>query len=85
MAMNAVSNIAEKALGHGKSDLVTQDIANPSQDGGKYGDSAADTMYALAWMGRNKVEMVQVPKPKVVDPGDVVVKVTGTTICGSDR
>lgn len=23
-------------------------------------------------------------KPRVVDPGDVIVKVTGSTICGSD-
>jgi threonine dehydrogenase-like Zn-dependent dehydrogenase len=24
------------------------------------------------------------PKPRVIDPGDVVIKVTGSTICGSD-
>jgi threonine dehydrogenase-like Zn-dependent dehydrogenase len=24
------------------------------------------------------------PKPRVVDPGDVIVRVTGSTICGSD-
>lgn len=24
------------------------------------------------------------PKPRVVDEGDVIVKVTGSTICGSD-
>ena len=24
------------------------------------------------------------PKPRVIDPGDVIVKVTGSTICGSD-
>lgn len=24
------------------------------------------------------------PMPRVVDPGDVIVKITGSTICGSD-
>jgi threonine dehydrogenase-like Zn-dependent dehydrogenase len=27
---------------------------------------------------------VEMPKPRVVDPGDVIVKVTGSTVCGSD-
>lgn len=27
---------------------------------------------------------VEMPKPRVIDPGDVIVKVTGSTICGSD-
>lgn len=27
---------------------------------------------------------VEMPKPRVVDAGDVIVKVTGSTICGSD-
>lgn len=24
------------------------------------------------------------PKPRIIDPGDVIIKVTGSTICGSD-
>lgn len=30
------------------------------------------------------VWLVEMPKPRVVDEGDVLVKVTGSTICGSD-
>lgn len=41
-------------------------------------------MKALAWYGANDVRMVTTNKPKVVDPTDVVLKVTGSTICGSD-
>ncbi|KAB5593158.1 Zinc-type alcohol dehydrogenase [Ceratobasidium theobromae] len=41
-------------------------------------------MQALAWFGTNDVRMVQVPVPDITQPDDVIVKVTGTTICGSD-
>ncbi|KAG8728672.1 hypothetical protein FRC11_010454 [Ceratobasidium sp. 423] len=41
-------------------------------------------MKALAWFGARDVQMVQVPVPDITQPGDVIVKVTGTTICGSD-
>ena len=30
------------------------------------------------------VRLVEMPKPRVIDPGDVIVRVTGSTICGSD-
>lgn len=42
-------------------------------------------MLALSWQGKNSVKMVTVPKPKIVDPQDVILKVTGSTVCGSDR
>lgn len=35
-------------------------------------------------MGKNDVQIVEAHKPKVVDPTDVVLKVTGSTVCGSD-
>lgn len=41
-------------------------------------------MKALAWFGTNDVRMVDAPIPDITDPDDVVLKVTGTTICGSD-
>ncbi|KAG8750427.1 hypothetical protein FRC11_010423 [Ceratobasidium sp. 423] len=41
-------------------------------------------MKALAWFGANDVRMVQVPVPDITEPDDVIVRVTGTTICGSD-
>ncbi|PPQ65332.1 hypothetical protein CVT26_000047 [Gymnopilus dilepis] len=42
------------------------------------------TMQALAWFGKTDVRMVEVPVPTITEPDDVIVKVTGTTICGSD-
>lgn len=41
-------------------------------------------MKALAWMGTTKVELIEAPVPDITDPDDVVLAVTGTTICGSD-
>ncbi|HEX4421743.1 MAG TPA: zinc-dependent alcohol dehydrogenase [Kofleriaceae bacterium] len=35
-------------------------------------------------MGKQNVEVVQVPDPKILNARDAIVKVTATTICGSD-
>ncbi|KAF2093398.1 GroES-like protein [Rhizodiscina lignyota] len=74
---------AEQAIGHGDNATTAQDITNPALDPEKYG-SSDDKMKALAWMGKNTVEMVEAPKPKVVEDRDVILKVTGSTVCGSD-
>lgn len=41
-------------------------------------------MKALAWFGTTDVRVVDAPIPDITEPDDVIVKVTGTTICGSD-
>eukprot|EP00659_Diplonema_papillatum_P001877 gene1877-2845_t len=41
-------------------------------------------MKALCWMGKNKVQVREVPKPKIIEDNDVILKVTGSTVCGSD-
>lgn len=41
-------------------------------------------MRALAWYGNKDVRMIDAPIPDVSEPKDVIVKVSGTTICGSD-
>jgi threonine dehydrogenase-like Zn-dependent dehydrogenase len=41
-------------------------------------------MRALAWFGSQDVRMVEAPVPAITEEDDVIVKVTGTTICGSD-
>ena len=48
------------------------------------GRGDGSTMKALAWMGNNSVELIDAPVPDITEPDDVVLKVTGTTICGSD-
>ena len=41
-------------------------------------------MKALAWFGAEDVRLVDAPVPDITEPDDVILKVTGTTICGSD-
>jgi threonine dehydrogenase-like Zn-dependent dehydrogenase len=39
---------------------------------------------ANCWMGRNSVEVQQVPEPSILNSRDAIVKITSTAICGSD-
>lgn len=41
-------------------------------------------MKAVTWHGTKDVRVDSVEDPKIEDPGDVVIKVTSTAICGSD-
>ena len=41
-------------------------------------------MKALCWYGRENVSVEKVPDPKILNPRDVVLKITRTAICGSD-
>ena len=41
-------------------------------------------MKANCWMGKGKVEVVDVPDPKIMNNRDAIVKITSTAICGSD-
>jgi threonine dehydrogenase-like Zn-dependent dehydrogenase len=41
-------------------------------------------MKATCWMGRNSVEVEDVPDPTILDGRDAIVRITSTAICGSD-
>ena len=41
-------------------------------------------MKAVCWMGTSNVQTLTVPDPKILNPHDVIIKVTRTAICGSD-
>ena len=41
-------------------------------------------MRANCWMGKQKLSVERVPDPKILNARDAIVKVTATTICGSD-
>jgi threonine dehydrogenase-like Zn-dependent dehydrogenase len=41
-------------------------------------------MKANCWMGKKKVEVRDVPDPKILNSRDAIVRVTSTAICGSD-
>ncbi len=41
-------------------------------------------MRALTWHGKHDMRVDTVPDPEIVNPRDIVIKVTSTAICGSD-
>jgi threonine dehydrogenase-like Zn-dependent dehydrogenase len=41
-------------------------------------------MKALTWHGKADVRVDNVPDPRIETPGDILVRVTATAICGSD-
>ena len=41
-------------------------------------------MKALTWWGKKDVRVVDVPEPKILNPRDIILRVTSTCICGSD-
>ncbi|EMD91122.1 hypothetical protein COCC4DRAFT_136360 [Bipolaris maydis ATCC 48331] len=85
MAENIAAKQAERVLGHNQQSTTTQaDISNPDRDGQKYADPSGGKMKALVWMGKNDVRVQEVSKPKLLEDHDVLVRVTGSTVCGSD-
>ncbi|KAL6705046.1 hypothetical protein ACN47E_007305 [Coniothyrium glycines] len=83
MAASQAAYKLEKAFGHDDNATTAQDISNPAFCADAENHSG-ETMKALAWMDKNKVQVITAPKPRVMEPRDVILKVTGTTICGSD-
>ena len=41
-------------------------------------------MKATCWMGKQKMQVLDVPEPKILNKRDCIVRVTSTAICGSD-
>jgi threonine dehydrogenase-like Zn-dependent dehydrogenase len=41
-------------------------------------------MRAVVWRGKRRVRVEEIPEPELVEPTDVIVRVTSTAVCGSD-
>src|SRR5579859_3129134 len=80
---NAAANLAGKYMGDAIDPATTPEVSNPEKKP-TWADPSGAKMKALAWYGKNNVKVIETYKPAIVDPTDVIVKVTGTTICGSD-
>ncbi|KAJ3180752.1 hypothetical protein HDU87_001865 [Geranomyces variabilis] len=73
MATNAAANKAEDYLGDAPTSTTNKPILDPNA-----------TMKALAWFGKQDLRLIDSPVPRVTDPTDAVVRITGSTVCGSD-
>lgn len=78
MASQAAYKV-EQLVGHDGSSMTQQDVTNYETTGDN-----THTMKALVWQGKNKVKVVETARPKLIEPKDVILKVTGSTLCGSD-
>jgi threonine dehydrogenase-like Zn-dependent dehydrogenase len=41
-------------------------------------------MKANCWYGKHDVRVEQVPDPEIINPGDAIIEITSSAICGSD-
>ncbi len=72
MSLNAAANVYESQKGEIPSATSTE------------AKTRSGTMKALQWFGKENVSVQEVPIPDITDDDDVICKVTGTTVCGSD-
>jgi len=73
MAQNAIANRVDKQLGQRDVPVPVQPLLDENE-----------SMKCLVWNGKLDVEYVDKPRPLITDPSDVLIKVTSTSICGSD-
>ncbi|KAI1203272.1 GroES-like protein [Nemania serpens] len=78
MSVSQAASAVEKVIGHDDSAVTAQDVSTYD------GQGSSETMKALCWMGKNSVQVLDVARPKILEPSDVILKVTGSTVCGSD-
>lgn len=84
MALSQAAAAVEKIIGHGGEATTEQNLSNPAKDIEKYADPSGEKMKALVWNGKNSVKVIETFKPAKIENTDVIVKVTGSTVCGSD-
>ncbi|KAF9360833.1 hypothetical protein BGX34_007469 [Mortierella sp. NVP85] len=74
MATNTAANLMQRSLGE-----VPVQASNEDKQ-----KTSAHEMLACCWEGKEKIQMKHVPIPDITDDEDVLIRVTGTTVCGSD-
>ncbi|KAI5452146.1 hypothetical protein NCC49_001084 [Naganishia albida] len=73
--MQALSNAAQSYMGPAPGSVVENEY-KPDPSGRK--------MKALTWQGPDKVKVMECDVPAITQDKDVILKITGTTVCGSD-
>jgi len=81
---NAAANFIESRMGEHPDGTATKGQVSNYGIQNEFADPSGEKMKALIWEGKYKVKVVETSKPKIIDNDDAIIKVTGTTICGSD-
>jgi threonine dehydrogenase-like Zn-dependent dehydrogenase len=84
MAFAQVVAKTEERVPHAGDAITSQNVSNYNRDIRKFADPSGAHMKALVWNGKNSVKMQDTFKPAIVEPTDIVVRTTGSTVCGSD-
>lgn len=71
--MNLAAKIGEETLGQRPTSTPIQPLVDESRP-----------MNALVWNANKDVRLEQKPRPLITDQRDIILRVTATTICGSD-
>lgn len=73
--MQALANAAQSYMGPAPGSVVENEYKK---------DPSGRKMKALTWQGADNVKVMECDVPAITQDKDVILKVTGTTICGSD-
>jgi hypothetical protein len=100
MAASQAAYGLEKAVGHTDESIIQQDVSTYNGDLGKEGTTmkaltwqgknkvVISKIYHFDQSLTKYIEVYgfvgDVQRPKILEDGDVILKVTGTTVCGSD-
>lgn len=79
--------LSQAAYALDKATKSPDDAAATAQDISNYDAHPAASgalMKALTWQGKGKVRVVDTPVPALVEDTDCILRVTGSTVCGSD-
>jgi len=71
--MSRIASMGEKVLGEYPTSTPTQPKLDQTRP-----------MHALVWHGKKDIRYVETPRPMITDSKDIILKVTASTICGSD-
>ncbi|KAF9388208.1 hypothetical protein CPB97_001436 [Podila verticillata] len=74
MATNAATNITQHYMGEFPVKASNEDKQ----------DTSSSEMLACCWEGKENIQIRRVPRPDITDDEDVFIRVTGSTVCGSD-
>jgi len=83
MALARAAYVLDKAINPGDpATALETNISNYSKP--EHADPSGAMMKALTWQGKNKVQIVETPVPRLIDDTDAILRITGSTVCGSD-
>jgi hypothetical protein len=77
MAVSQAADLVESVIGQIGDTTTEQNLLVTA-------DPSGEKMKALVWIDKNTVQVIEMPESRKIEDTDVIVKVTGSIVCGSD-